>query len=169
MKLNGVQPLVICYNNRLLSLARFCAPWRYGGSNMAYNGKNSEILAKMARTHDSISPWPRCESFQPKVLYTHGTQIPIYATCQPSWSPLAIFPLGGKMTHRWGRMATYPKLGDSQLSLQEERPRGERPHSMRAYVPSPNRPYPWSSGARNLGDVIRGRRGLWHSEQNGQN
>ena len=60
------------------------------------------------------------------------------------------------MTHKWGRMATYLKLGDSQLSLQEERPHGETPHSMRVYVPSPNRPYPWSSGARNLGPKIRG-------------
>ena len=65
------------------------------------------------------------------------------------------------MTHKWGRMATYPKLGDSQLPLQEERPHGETPHSMRVYVPSLNRPYPWPSGARNLGGVIRGRRGLW--------
>ena len=55
------------------------------------------------------------------------------------------------MTHKWGRMATYSKLGDSQLSLQEERPHGETPHSMRVHVPSPNRPYPWPSGARNLG------------------
>ena len=65
------------------------------------------------------------------------------------------------MTHKWGRMATYPKLGDSELSLQEERPHGETPHSMRVYVPSLNCPYPWSSGARNLGGKIRGRRGLW--------
>ena len=46
------------------------------------------------------------------------------------------------MTHVWGRMATYPKLGDSQLSHQEERPHGETPHSTWAYVPSPNCPYP---------------------------
>ena len=65
------------------------------------------------------------------------------------------------MTHVWGRMATYPKLGDSQLSHQEERPHGETPHSMWAYVPPPNCPYPWSSGARNLGGEIRGRRSLW--------
>ena len=65
------------------------------------------------------------------------------------------------MTHQWGRMATYPKLGDSQLSLREERPHGDTPHSMRVYVPSPNCPYPWSSGARNLGGETRGRRGLW--------
>ena len=65
------------------------------------------------------------------------------------------------MTHKWGRMATYPKLVDSQLSLQEERPHGETPHSMRVYVPSLNRPYPWSSGAHNLGGEIRGGRGLW--------
>ena len=65
------------------------------------------------------------------------------------------------MTHEWGRMATYPKLGDSQLSLREERPHGETPHLMRVYVPSPNCPYPWSSGARNLGGEIGGRRGLW--------
>ena len=60
------------------------------------------------------------------------------------------------MTHKWGRMATYPKLGDSQLSLQEERPHGETPQLMRVYVPSPNRPYPWSSGARNLGPNVKG-------------
>ena len=65
------------------------------------------------------------------------------------------------MTHKRGRMATYPKLGESQLSLHEERPHGETPHSMRVYVPSPSRPYPWSSGSRNLGSEIRGRRGLW--------
>ena len=65
------------------------------------------------------------------------------------------------MTHKWGRMATYPKLGDSQLSHREERPHGETPHSMRVHVPSPNCPYPWSSGARKLGGEIRGRRSLW--------
>ena len=65
------------------------------------------------------------------------------------------------MTHKWGRMATYPKLGDSQLSLREERPHGETPHSMLVYVPSLNCSYPWSSAARNLGGEIRGRRGLW--------
>ena len=65
------------------------------------------------------------------------------------------------MTHKWGRMATYPKLGDSQLSLREERPHGEIPHSMRVSVPSLNCPYSWSSGARNLVGEIRGRRGLW--------
>ena len=59
------------------------------------------------------------------------------------------------MTHKWGRMATYPKLGDSQHSLQEERPHGETPHSMRVYVPSPNHPHPLSSGARNLGPNIK--------------
>ena len=64
------------------------------------------------------------------------------------------------MTHKWGRMATYLKVGDSQLSLQEERPHGETPHSMRVYVPSPNRPYPWSSGARNLGPNIKGETGF---------
>ena len=64
------------------------------------------------------------------------------------------------MTHKSGRMATYPKLGDSQLSLQEERPHGETPHSMWVCVPSPNRPYPWSSGARNLGPNIKGEMGF---------
>ena len=65
------------------------------------------------------------------------------------------------MTHKWGRVATCPKLGDSQLSLQEERPHGKTPHSMRVYVPSPSRPYPWSSGAHSLGGESRGRRNLW--------
>ena len=64
------------------------------------------------------------------------------------------------MTHKWGRMATYPKLGDSQLSLRGDRPHGETPHSMRVYVPSPNCPYPWSSGARNLGPNIKGEMGF---------
>ena len=64
------------------------------------------------------------------------------------------------MTHKWGRMATYPKLDDSQLSLQEERPHGETPHSMRVYVPSLIRPYPWSSGAPNLGRNIKGETGF---------
>ena len=58
-------------------------------------------------------------------------------------------------------MATYPKLGDSQLSLREEMPHGETPYSMLVYVPSLSCLYPWSSGARNLGGEIRGRRGLW--------
>ena len=71
------------------------------------------------------------------------------------------FSIGEKATHKWQRMATYPKLGDSQLSHREARPHGETSHSMRVYVPSPNCPYPWSSGARNLGGEIRGRRGLW--------
>ena len=65
------------------------------------------------------------------------------------------------MTHKWGTMATYPKLDDSQFSLREERPHGEPRHPMRVHVPSPNCPYPWSSGARNLGSEIRGRRSLW--------
>ena len=30
------------------------------------------------------------------------------------------------MTHKWGRMATYPKLDDSKLSLREDRPHGEK-------------------------------------------
>ena len=64
------------------------------------------------------------------------------------------------MTRKWGRMATYPKLGDPQLSLYEERPYGDTPHSMRVYVPSPNRPYPWSSGARNPRPNIKGETGL---------
>ena len=31
---------------------------------------------------------------------------------------------------------------------------------MRVYVPSPNRPYPWSSGARNHGRNIKGEKGF---------
>ena len=72
----------------------------------------------------------------------------------------SFFPLGGEITHKWGRMATYPELGDSQLSLQEEKAHGETPHSMRVSVPSPIRPYPWSSGARNLGPKIKGETGF---------
>ena len=64
------------------------------------------------------------------------------------------------MTHQLGRMATHPKLGDSQLSRQEERPHGDTPHSMRVYVPSPIRPYPWPRGARNLGPNIKGEMGF---------
>ena len=64
------------------------------------------------------------------------------------------------MTHKWGRMATYARLGNSQFSLHEERPHADTPHSMRVYVPSPNRPYPWSSGARNLGPNIEGEMGF---------
>ena len=64
------------------------------------------------------------------------------------------------MTHKRGRMATYPKLGDSQLSLHKERPHGDTPHSMWVYVSSLNRPYPWSSGARNLGPNIKGETGF---------
>ena len=56
-------------------------------------------------------------------------------------------------------MATYPKLGNSHFSLHEERPHGDTPHSMRVYVPSPNRPYPWSSGARNLWPNMKGETG----------
>ena len=63
------------------------------------------------------------------------------------------------MTRKWGRMATYPKLGDLQLSLDEERPHGDTPHWVRVYIPSPNHPYPWSSGARNLGPDIKGETG----------
>ena len=73
------------------------------------------------------------------------------------------------MTHKWGRMVTYPKLGDSQLSHREERPHGETPHSMWVYVPCPNCPYPWSSGARNLGVKSGGEGVCGHFGQNGQN
>ena len=34
------------------------------------------------------------------------------------------------MTRKWGRMATYPKLGNSQFSLHQERPHGDTPHSL---------------------------------------
>ena len=73
------------------------------------------------------------------------------------------------MTHKWGRLATYPKLGDSQLSHREERPHGETPHSMRVYVPSPNCPYPGqvahaTSGVKSGGEGVCG-----HFGQNGQN
>ena len=54
------------------------------------------------------------------------------------------------MTHKWSRMATYPKLGGSQLCLHEERPCADTPYSMRVYVPSLNHPYPSSNEARNL-------------------
>ena len=37
----------------------------------------------------------------------------------------------------------------------------KKSHSMRVSVHSPKCPYPWSSGARNLGGEIRGRRGFW--------
>ena len=47
MNLNGIKPLVICYNNCLSFLARSLAPWRYDSSNMAHNGKNSEISPKL--------------------------------------------------------------------------------------------------------------------------
>ena len=64
------------------------------------------------------------------------------------------------MARKWDRMATYPKLGDTQLSPHEERPYGDTPHSMRVYVPSPNCPYPWSSGAHNPGPNIKGETGF---------
>ena len=64
------------------------------------------------------------------------------------------------MTRKWGRMATYPKLGNSQFSLHKERPHGDTPHSIRVCVPSLNRPYPWSSGARDLGPYITGETGF---------
>ena len=64
------------------------------------------------------------------------------------------------MTRKWGRMATYPKLGNSQFSPHEERSHGDTPHSVRVYVPSPNRSSPWSSGSRNLGPNIKGQTGF---------
>ena len=71
MKLNGVQPLVICYSSCTSFLARFLAPWRYGSSNMAYNGKNrkfgqngphscfhiSMVTARILPTKDAIDTW----------------------------------------------------------------------------------------------------------------
>ena len=38
------------------------------------------------------------------------------------------------MTRKLGRMATYPKLGNSQFSLHEERPHGDAPRSMRVLI-----------------------------------
>ena len=64
------------------------------------------------------------------------------------------------MTRKWGRMATYPKLGNSQFSLHEERPHGDSPNLMRVYLPSLSRPHPWSSGARNLGPNVEGEMGF---------
>ena len=40
-------------------LARSLAPWRYGNSNMAYNGKNSEI-------------WPKWPALMIPYLHGHG-------------------------------------------------------------------------------------------------
>ena len=59
------------------------------------------------------------------------------------------------MTRKRGRMATYPKLSDSQFSPHEERSHGDTSHSMWVYVPSPICPYPWSSGSRNVGPNIK--------------
>ena len=59
MKLKGVQPSVICYNSCPFHLARSLAPWRYGSSNMAYNGKNSEI-------------WPKWPALMIPYLHGHG-------------------------------------------------------------------------------------------------
>ena len=59
MKLKGVQPLVICYNMCNFFLARSRAPWRYGNSNIAYNGKNSEI-------------WPKWPTLMIPYLHGHG-------------------------------------------------------------------------------------------------
>ena len=64
------------------------------------------------------------------------------------------------MTRKWGRMATYPKLGNSEFSPHEERSHGDTPHSMRVYVPSPNRPSPSSSGSHNPGPNIKGETGF---------
>ena len=64
------------------------------------------------------------------------------------------------MARKWGSMATYPKLGNSRFSLHEEKPHRDTPHLMRVYVPSLNRPYPWSSGSRNLGPNIKGETGF---------
>ena len=59
--MNGVQPLVICYNNCFFILARFLAPWRYGSSNMAYNDKNSEM-------------WPKWPALLIPYLHGHGEE-----------------------------------------------------------------------------------------------
>ena len=71
------------------------------------------------------------------------------------------FPHWWENDTQMGQNGNIPQIGDSQLSLREEWPHGETPHLMRVYVPSLSCPYPWSSGARNLGGEIRGRRGLW--------
>ena len=59
MELDGIQPSVICYNNRYVSLAGSHAPWRYGRSHMAYNDKNSEI-------------WPKRPKLMIPYLHGHG-------------------------------------------------------------------------------------------------
>ena len=73
------------------------------------------------------------------------------------------------MTHKRGRMATYPKLGDSQLSHREERPHEETPHSMRVYVPSPNCPSLGQVAHATSGVKSGGEGVCRHSRQNGQN
>ena len=135
---------------------------------MAYNGKNREIWQK----------WP---ALMIPYLHDHGED-PSHQRCyrykglRSQYMPLgtlmvasSYFLLGGKTTHIWGRMATYPKLGDSQFSLQEERPHGETPHSMRVCMPSPNRPTVGqvahaTSGVKSGEEGVCGRSG-----QNGQN
>ena len=65
------------------------------------------------------------------------------------------------MTRKWGRMVTYPKLGDSQLSLHEKRPYGDTPHSMQVSVPSPIALTLGQVAHATLGGTLRGRRGMW--------
>ena len=59
-----------------------------------------------------------------------------------------------------GQNGNVPQIGNSQFSPHEERSHGDTPHLMRVYVPSLNRPSPWSSGSRNLGPNIKGEMGF---------
>ena len=66
------------------------------------------------------------------------------------------------MTRKWGRMATYPILGDSQLSLYEERPYMGT-HRIRCRFMFPLR-IALTLGQvahATLGRTLRGRRGMW--------
>ena len=80
----------------------------------------------------------------------------MYAPCPPSRSPLAIFPLSGKRVHEKWQMATYPILGHQWFSHPKERIQGNIPYLRRVYVPFPNRPSGWITGAHNPGANING-------------
>ena len=120
----------------------------------------SAKLGEMAHTHDPISPGSWRAKIHLKLLETHETQTPIYSPCQPSRLPLTTFSASIKMVHEKWLQAAYPILSQPWLSNTKERTQGYTPYSSRVYVPLPNHPYPWTTGAQSPGANIKGEMGF---------
>ena len=69
------------------------------------------------------------------------------------------FPPWRENDTQMGQNGNIPQIGQLTILPSQGEATWGTPHSTRVYVPSPNRPCPWSSGARNPGPNIKGETG----------